>query len=207
MQDVIPCVSVVDDDTAVLKSLGRLLRSAGFTVCTFPSSHEFLNQHKTETPGCLVLDLAMPGLDGLQLQETLQRAGIECPIVFISGHGDVPSSVRAMKAGAVDFLTKPFDGEELIGAVRAALKRDHAQRAARAARSSLDARLSALTPREREVLEHVVAGRLNKQIAAELGIAEKTVKVHRARVMKKMNAGSVAELVSLVGRGRAAAAD
>ena len=208
MQAVMPCVSVVDDDAAVLKSIGRLLRSTGFTVCTFSSPHEFLNQHQTETPGCLVLDLAMPGLDGLQLQDAMQRAGIECPIVFISGHGDVPSSVRAMKAGAVDFLTKPFDGEELIGAVRAALRKDQAQRAARAERSSLDTRLSALTPREREVLEHVVAGRLNKQIAAELGTAEKTVKVHRARVMKKMAAGSVAELVSLVGRaGRATAAD
>ena len=189
---------VVDDDAAVLKSLDRLLRSAGFAVRTFPSPLDFLRQHDDNAPGCVLLDLSMPGLDGLQLQQTLARMGDSCPVIFISGYGDVPSSVRAMKAGAVDFLTKPFDQNQLLAAVRTAIERDRCARAARAQRSSIGRRVAALTPRERQVMSHVVAGHLNKQIAAELGIAEKTVKVHRARVMKKMDAGSVAELVATV---------
>jgi FixJ family two-component response regulator len=198
----VPCVRVVDDDAAVLKSVDRLLRSAGFAVRTFSSSQDFLKRHDGSAPGCVVLDLSMPGLDGLQLQQALAGAGDICPVIFITGFGDVPSSVRAMKAGAVDFLTKPFDGEALLAAVRTALERDRSERAARAARSSVGVRVAALTPRELEVMARVVAGHLNKQIAAELGIAEKTVKVHRARVMRKMSAGSVAELVTMVSSAR-----
>jgi FixJ family two-component response regulator len=197
-----PCVRVVDDDAGVLKSLDRLLRSAGFAVRTFPSSQDFLRQHDGTAPGCVVLDLSMPGLDGLQLQQALARAGDTCPVIFITGFGDVPTSVRAMKAGAVDFLTKPFDRAQLLAAVRIAIDRDRSARAARAERSSIGVRVAALTPREREVMVHVVAGHLNKQIAADLGIAEKTVKVHRARVMNKMGAGSVAELVTMVSSAR-----
>lgn len=198
MYDAVPCVRVVDDDASVLKSLDRLLRSAGFAVRTFPSPQAFLEQHDGEAPGCLVLDLSMPGFDGLQLQSALAQAGDACPVIFISGFGDVPSSVRAMKAGAVDFLTKPFDQAQLLAAVRAAIEMDRMARAERAARSSVGARMAALTPREHEVMAQVVAGHLNKQIAADLGISEKTVKVHRARVMAKMGAGSVAELVTMV---------
>ena len=206
MYDAAPCVRVVDDDASVLKALGRLLRSAGFAVRTFPSPQVFLNEHDATAPGCVVLDLSMPGLDGLQIQKALSRLGDGCPIVFITGHGDIASSVSAMKAGAVDFLTKPFDPSRLLDAVRAAVDKDRAARAVRAERSSIGVRMAALTPREREVMAQVCAGRLNKQIAADLGIAEKTVKVHRARVMKKMAAGSVAELVQLVGATRASSA-
>jgi FixJ family two-component response regulator len=202
MNDTAPCVRVVDDDAAVLKALERVLRSAGFAVSTFPSPREFLEGHDGEAPGCVLLDLSMPGIDGLELQAALARAGDPCPVVFISGHGDVPASVRAMKAGAVDFLTKPFDKAQLLGAVRAAIEKDRAARKAREERSSIGARVAALTPREREVMAHVVAGNLNKQIAADLGIAEKTVKVHRARVMQKMGVGSLAALVWLIGRSR-----
>jgi FixJ family two-component response regulator len=202
LDDSAPCVRVVDDDAAVLKSVGRLLRSAGFAVKTFHSSEDFLHQHDGAAPGCLVLDLSMPGLDGLELQQALASSGDHCPVIFITGHGDVPASVRAMKAGAIDFLTKPFDQADLIAAVRAAIDKDRSGRAARAERTSIGARLAALTPREREVMAYVVAGRLNKQIAAALGTAEKTVKVHRARVMKKMGAASVAALVWLVGSAK-----
>jgi FixJ family two-component response regulator len=202
MNDTAPCVRVVDDDAAVLKALERVLRSAGFAVSTFPSPREFLEGHDGAAPGCVLLDLSMPGIDGLELQATLARAGDPCPVVFISGHGDVPASVRAMKAGAVDFLTKPFDKLQLLTAVRAAVEKDRAARKAREERSSIGARVAALTPREREVMAHVVAGDLNKQIAAELGIAEKTVKVHRARVMKKMGVASLAALVWLIGRSK-----
>lgn len=198
MYDTAPCVRVVDDDASVLRSIGRLLRSAGFAVRTFPSSQEFLQQHDADAPGCVVLDLSMPGLNGLQLQQALARSETPCPVIFITGYGDVPASVQAMKAGAVDFLLKPFDQAQLLGAVRIAIDKDRSARAARAERSSLGARVAALTPREREVMAHVVAGRLNKQIAAQLGTAEKTVKVHRARVMKKMGVASVAELVAMV---------
>jgi FixJ family two-component response regulator len=206
LYDAAPCVRVVDDDASVLKALGRLLRAAGFAVQTFPSPHVFLKEHDATAPGCVLLDLSMPGLNGLQIQRALTVLGDACPIVFITGHGDIASSVSAMKAGAVDFLTKPFDASRLLDAVRAAIAKDRAAREVRAERSSIGVRMAALTPREHEVMAQVCVGRLNKQIAADLGIAEKTVKVHRARVMKKMAAGSVAELVQLVGATRASSA-
>lgn len=195
-----PFVNVVDDDALVLRSLGRLLRSAGFAVRTFPSSKEFLQQSRSGEGGCLVLDLSMPGLDGLELQQVLASSSDPCPVVFLSGHADISASVTAMKAGAVDFLTKPVDREKLLAAVRIAIGRDRSARAEREARESIASRLAKLTPRERDVLDGVVAGKLNKQIAAQLGTAEKTVKVHRARVMRKMRAGSLAELVRLTSR-------
>ena len=190
-----PFVNVVDDDALVLRSLGRLLRSAGFAVRTFPSSQDFLSQARNGEPGCLVLDLTMPNMNGLELQAQLTRLGNDCPVVFLSGNADVPHSVQAMKAGAVDFLVKPVDREKLLAAVRLAIGNDQRARAARKTLDDVAGRIAALTPREREVLAGVVAGKLNKQIAAELGTAEKTVKVHRARMMRKMQFDSLAELV------------
>jgi len=189
------CVIVIDDDALVLKALDRLLRSAGFAVCTFLSPREFLEQRSACSPGCILVDLSMPGLSGLELQRALVEADDPRPIIFLSGRGDIPSTVEAMKAGAVDFLTKPCDEAKLLAAVQAAVEKDRAAREAHAERESIDARVATLTPREREVLSRVVAGKLNKQIAAELGTAEKTVKVHRARMMRKMQFDSLAELV------------
>jgi FixJ family two-component response regulator len=193
-----PTVFVVDDDVAVLRSLARLLRSAGLRVVTFSSPEEFRDGHDATVPGCLVLDVAMPGLNGLELQQALVAAGHERPIVFLTGHGDIPMSVQAMKLGAVDFLTKPVDDSDLLRAIQAAVERDGAERQVLAEVADIEQRLATLTPREREVLEHVIAGRLNKQTAADLGTVEKTIKVHRARVMNKMKVQSVAELVRLV---------
>jgi FixJ family two-component response regulator len=190
-------VYLVDDDPAVLKSLSRLLRSEGFTVAAFGSPAELLERLDPGEPGCFVLDLAMPGLDGLSLQRALKARGSELPILFLTGRGDIPKSVAAMKSGAVDFLTKPVEGKRLLEAVRAAMERDRARRRALAEGADIRRRLSSLTPRERDVLEGVVAGRLNKQIAADLGTALKTVKIHRGRMMEKMAANSVAELVRL----------
>jgi FixJ family two-component response regulator len=190
-------VFVVDDDASVRRGLARLVRAAGLAVETFPSAGDFLARSLPDLPGCLVLDLHLPGVDGLELQELLSRSGRDLPVVFLTGYGDVPTTARAMKAGAVDFLEKPFRGDNLLDAIGRALERDRRQRAARAGRAAVQRRLDALTPREREVLALVVAGLINKQIAAELGTGEKTVKVHRGRVMEKMGAGSVAELVRL----------
>ena len=188
-------VTVVDDDVLVLRSLDRLLQSAGFEVRTFSSASDFLQQRAADDAGCIVMDLSMPGFSGLDLQQALSAAADERPVIFISGQGSVPSSVEAMKNGAVDFLTKPLDLEKFLAAVRAALERYAAGHARHAQQAAVTARVTTLTPREAEVLVRVVAGKLNKQIAAELGTAEKTIKVHRARMMRKMEVDSLAELV------------
>src|SRR5690242_8250091 len=189
------CVTVVDDDAMVLRSLGRLLESRGFAVQTFSSAQEFLERSERLVPGCILMDLSMPGVNGLELQAALAEARDSRPVVFISGRGSVSSSVEAMKAGALDFLTKPLDEEKLIGAVQVALAKDRAAQGQRAQHASITSRLATLTLRERQVLGRVVEGKLNKQIAAELGTAEKTIKVHRARMMRKMQVDSLAELV------------
>ena len=195
-----PTVFIVDDDAAVLKSLARLLRSARLNVLAFGSPQEFLERHDPLAPGCLVLDLAMPGLNGLELQEALAKKDSAIPIIFLTGHGNIPTSVQAMKRGALDFLTKPVNDGDLLKAIRAAIEKDRIARLARAELDDIQARLATLTPREREVLTHVVSGQLNKQTAADLGTVEKTIKVHRARVMMKMKVDSVAELVRLTER-------
>ncbi len=195
-----PTVFVVDDDAAIRKAVSRLLRSAGIAVAVFESPTEFLAQYDPNTPGCLVLDIAMPGFNGLQLQTALGEKSSTLPIIFLTGHGDVSKSVQAMKDGAFDFLTKPVKDKDLLIAVRAAIETDAFVRREKAKMSEILARLDKLTPRERELLEHVVAGKLNKQIACDLGITEATVKMHRARVMAKMKVKSVAELARLTER-------
>jgi FixJ family two-component response regulator len=197
MTAVSPLVLVVDDDPSVRKSLTRLLASAGYAVEAFASAREFLARSPHPGPCCLVLDVRMPGVTGIQLQELLAATGRRMSIVFVSGHVDVKASVKAMKAGAVDLLTKPVDAKDLIAAIQRAMTRDEHDRAAEARRAEVQRRVGKLTPRETEVFALVVTGMLNKQIGAVLGIGEKTVKVHRARVMEKMHAGSVAELVRL----------
>ena len=195
-----PTVFIVDDEAPVRKALSRLLRAAGFVVAAFASPGEFLAQHDLHKPGCLVLDLMMPGINGMELQRALARKGSVLPIIFLTGHGDIPKSVQAMKSGALDFLTKPVNDENLLASIRAAIKRDSVARREQAELFEIRARLASLTPREQEVLDHVVTGKLNKQIADDLGVVEKTIKVHRARVMAKMKIQSVAELVRLVER-------
>jgi len=195
-----PTVFVVDDDAAIRKAVSRLLRSAGIAVTVFESPREFLAQYDPNTPGCLVLDLAMPGFNGLQLQTVLGERGSILPIIFLSGHGDVSKSVQAMKGGAFDFLTKPVNAKNLLPAIRAAIERGAVARREQAELSEIRARLDTLTPREREVLEHVATGKLNKQVAGDLGITEATVKMHRARVIAKMKVQSVAELARLTER-------
>jgi FixJ family two-component response regulator len=190
-----PIVFVIDDDDSVRRSLERLLRSVDLDVETFASAQDFLRKPMPDRPACVVLDLRLPGPSGLELQESLIRSGHDVPIVFISGHADVPSSVRAIKAGAVDFLQKPFSDQALLDIIHGALRRDREARRDRAEVASIRVRFDMLTPRERDVLRLVIQGRLNKQIAGDLGISEKTVKFHRGRVMEKTQAGSVAELV------------
>jgi FixJ family two-component response regulator len=197
-----PTVFVVDDYAPGRRSISRLLRTAGFAVTTFASAKEFLAQYDSETPGCLVLDLAMPGVSGFELQRILAGKGNLLPIIFLTSHGDIPKSVQAMKHGASDFLTKPVNDEDLLAAIRVAIEKDRALRREQAELSEIRARLATLTPREREVLEYVVAGKLNKQIAGDLGTVEQTIKVHRAHVMQKMRVQSVAELVRLAQRCR-----
>jgi FixJ family two-component response regulator len=192
-----PVVFIVDDDPSVRKSLARLIRSAGYRVDAFASAEEFLSREPSIGPCCVVLDVRMPGVTGLDLQKTLASALHGIPIVFITGHGDVSMSVNAMKAGAVDFLTKPFEGQDLLSAVQRAVAKDTRDLGAEARTGEVQKRVNRLTPRQRQVFALVVTGMLNKQIASELRIAEKTVKVHRAQVMEKMRAGSVAELVRL----------
>ncbi len=191
-------VFVVDDDFSVRKGLKRLMRSANYGVEAFASAEEFLEYDSScDGPSCLVLDVQMPGLNGLDLQENLVSRDYTMPIIFITGQSDIPTSVRAMKKGAVEFLTKPFDDKDLLDAVQEALQKDLQTRTVLSERKNIRQRLATLTPREHEILTHVIAGLLNKQIAYILDISEKTVKVHRGRVMEKTGAGSVAELVRL----------
>jgi FixJ family two-component response regulator len=197
MNGEVPTVFIVDDAREVRAALSRVLTAAGYQVRSFESAERFLEEQDAEAPGCLLLDICMPGLSGLELQRALIGSQCVRPIVFLTGAGDVETSVHAMKAGAVDFLTKPIDDLRLFAAVEQALRRDAEQRLTAAIRSRIHQRLETLTPRERQVMGQVVRGRLNKQIAADLGTGEKTVKVHRARVMSKMEARSVAELVQL----------
>jgi FixJ family two-component response regulator len=190
-------VFVVDDDAAVREALGGLIRSAGLKVETFASAQEFLARAPADVSSCLVLDVRLPGLSGLDLQSRMAEINREIPIVFITGHGDIPTSVRAMKAGAVEFLTKPFGDRELLDAIAQAIERHRVARGRQAEMDELKGRYASLTRREREVMERVVSGLLNKQAAAELGTSEITVKVHRAQVMHKMCAGSLADLVRM----------
>ena len=195
-------VFLVDDQPAILKALGRLLTAAGYEVQAYESARAFLDSGNAATPGCLVLDLSMPEMGGLALQQALAERASALPVIFLSGHGDLDSGIRAMKQGAADFLTKPVDGEQLVAAVQLALARNTQARAADAERGDILQRLASLTPREREVMALVAEGLLNKQVAAQLGTVEKTVKVHRARVMAKMQVRSVSALVRLVDRVR-----
>ncbi len=194
-------VHVVDDDRAVRHALARLLRASGHAAQTHGSAEAFLDRRDPASTGCAILDVHLPGIDGLGLQSALMSADNPCPVIFLTGRGDVEKSVRAMKTGAVDFLTKPVQAAALLTAVDRALAQGAVALEEQAARKDLAGRLALLTPREREVLEGVVAGRLNKQIAHDLGMAEKTVKIHRARVMHKMDAGSLAALVRLMVAG------
>jgi FixJ family two-component response regulator len=190
-------VFVVDDEPSVRRSLARLLRAAGYRVEIFASAAEFLRAAPVEAVGCLVLDVQMPDLNGLELQQALGAADRRLPIVFITGHGDIPMSVRAMKAGAMDFLSKPFDAKDLLAAIERALATAEARVLEQLGAAEAKRRLATLTPREHEVMLHVIRGELNKQIAAALGAAEKTIKVHRGRVMHKLQVQSVADLVRL----------
>jgi FixJ family two-component response regulator len=192
---ILPTVYIVDDDPAILKALTRLLQAEGLAAKTFDAPEDFLAAHDPAAPGCLVLDLQLPGIGGLALQSALQASDHERYVIFITGHGEVSDSVKAMKAGAVDFLTKPFDDEDFLSAIRSAIAKDERARNARQQIESIRQRLATLTPREDQVLMHVVAGRRNKQIAFDLGTAEKTIKVHRARAMEKMGTRSLAALV------------
>ena len=197
MTDPDSIVFIVDDDLSVRRSTERLVQSAGLKVQTFTSAREFLKNARFEGPACLVLDVRMPGLSGMDLQRELTQAGIRVPIIFITGHGDIPMSVRAMKAGAVDFLTKPFRSRSLLDAVRAAIERDRSAHKERSETGELRQRYEQLTPREREVMALVATGLLNKQVAGELATTERTIKFHRAHIMQKMHAESLADLVRM----------
>jgi len=190
-------IAIVDDDPSVREGLSSLIRSAGLQVETFASAQEFLARSGADAPSCLVLDLQLPGLSGLDLQKKMAEAGLEIPIVFLTGHGNIPASVQAMKAGAVEFLTKPVDEQDLLQAIQEAVERDRRTRQQRAEIRELQDCYESLTAREREVMQQVVSGLLNKQVAAELNITEYTVKIHRGRVMRKMHAESLADLVRM----------
>lgn len=195
-------VYLVDDDPAVRKSLARVIREAGWEVESFDSAETFLARARRGLEGCLVLDVTMPGIDGMELQQRLAQEGLSLPIVFLTGHGDIAMSVRAIKAGADDFLTKPVSSEALLSAVRRAIERDGTTREAKAELAALEQRFSRLTDREREVLVALAAGKLNKQIAADLGVVEQTVKYHRARIMQRLQARTAAELMHIAARLR-----
>ena len=190
-------IAIVDDDASVQRGLQRLIRSAGWKVETFASAQEFLARSRTELPNCVLLDLKLPGLSGLDLQKRMAEVGLEIPIVFLTGHGNIPVSVQAMKAGAVQFLTKPVDEQELLQAIEEALERDRRARQQQVEMSELRDRYESLTGREQEVMQKVISGMLNKQIAADLKITEDTVKFHRGHIMRKMNADSLADLVRM----------
>ena len=192
-----PIVYVVDDDVSVREALTNLLESVGLKVETFSSADKFLASRRASAPSCLILDVRLPGLSGLDLRRQLTQTNREIPIVFITGHGDIPMSVRAIKAGAVEFLTKPFRDQDLLDAVRQAVERDRETRSRKSETAGLRERYASLTPREQQVLRFVVRGFINKQIAGEIGISEPTVKLHRGRLMEKMQAGSLAELVGM----------
>jgi FixJ family two-component response regulator len=200
MEEPVPMVYLVDDDPDLLRAVERLLRSVGLNVATFDSPREFLERYDRHAAGCLVLDLALPGLSGLELQQVLEQQASHLPIVFLSGRGDIAASVRAMKHGAADFLTKPVDDTELLAAIHEALAEGEVRRRTQVEQERVAKCLALLTERERQVLEQIVAGRLNKQIAAELGTVEKTIKFHRANLMHKMEVRTVVDLVKLAQR-------